>query len=279
MPTTPVNTGEIIQAATINSLVTAGAWNSLESGSGTTPNAYKVKFDGTGTNGNAIASLTDGLIVTFGALATNSGPATLEVLKSGGTFGTRPLTKTGNLPLVGGDIRAGQMVVAMFNGAGNRFEMIGPGVPNLVSAHGVEVVTTNSLNLAVAGQYYTNAAWTSANWMTDAGFWAAGANANKIIIPSGLSGKYFVRAVVQFGVINTSCVIGLAVGANGSYTPWAYEQRTIPISAGANTIVSTSVVINLTAGQDLTFSLVQTAGSNTALVAAGTSMQAIMIGA
>ena len=122
MALAPVLAGSIIQAGTINNLVSAIDWFSADTG---VANAYKVTFDGvTGANKNTIAALTDGLIISFRAVNANSAASTLQVVgASGVTVATPPITKNGSVVLVSGDIKAGQVVVVVYNATSTRFEM------------------------------------------------------------------------------------------------------------------------------------------------------------
>lgn len=327
----PVQPGGIIQANTINNLVSAIDWFSADTG---TAASYKVTFDGvTGANKNSITTLTDGLFITFRAVNANTGAATLQVVGPGSvTVGTPPITRNGGTALVAGDIKASQLVVVVYNAANTRFELQNPGtiaaaavvsgtlpvarggtglaafalgsIPyasaaNVLSAlpvgaagrvlgvvgtapawvmapaaHGVELITTNSLSLT-NNTLTVNAAWTSASWQTDAGYWASG---NQITIPAGLGGKYFVRAVIQFPAIATSCVVSLQLDVNGVTSPLRTSQLTIPASSGGPTILDISTVLNLAATNTLQFRAQQASGGTVALVAAGTALQATLIG-
>ena len=327
----PVQPGGIIQANTINNLVSAIDWFSADTGTAT---SYKVTFDGvTGANKNTISALTDGLIITFRAVNANTGAATLQVVGAGGaTIATPPITHNGSLALVAGDIKAGQVVVVVYNAASTRFEMQSAGtiaaaavvsgtlpvarggtglaafalgsIPyasaanvlsalpvgavgrvlgvvgtapawvNAPAARGLELITTNSLSL-VNNTLTVNAAWTSASWQTDAGYWASG---NQITIPAGLGGKYFVRVVIQFPAIATSCLVSLQIDVNAVTSPLRTKQFTIPVSSGGPTILDISTVLNLAATNTLQFRAQQASGATVALVAAGTAMQATLIG-
>lgn len=327
----PVQPGGIIQANTINNLVSAIDWFSADTGTAT---SYKVTFDGvTGANKNTISALTDGLIITFRAVNANTGAATLQVVGAGGaTIATPPITRNGGTALVAGDIKAGQVVVVLYNATSTRFELQSAGtiaagavvsgtlpvarggtglaafalgsIPyasaanvlsalgigtagtvlgvvgsapawvNAPTARGVELITTNSLSLT-NNTLTVNAAWTSASWQSDAGYWASG---NQITIPAGLGGKYFVRAVVQFPAIATSCLVSLQIDVNAVTSPLRTKQLTIPVSSGGPTILDISTVLNLAATNTLQFRVQQASGATVALVAAGTSMQATLIG-
>lgn len=327
----PVQPGGIIQANTVNNLVSAIDWFSADTGTAT---SYKVTFDGvTGANKNTISALTDGLIITFRAVNANTGAATLQVVGAGGaTIATPAITRNGGTALVAGDIQAGQVVVVLYNATSSRFELQSAGtiaagavvsgtlpvarggtglsafalgsIPyasaanvlsalaigtagrvlgvvgttptwvNAPTARGVELITTNSLSVP-NNTLTVNAAWTSASWQSDAGYWASG---NQITIPAGLGGKYFVRAVVQFPAIATSCLVSLQIDVNAVTSPLRTKQLTIPVSSGGPTILDISTVLNLAATNTLQFRVQQASGATVALVAAGTAMQATLIG-
>lgn len=327
----PVQPGGIIQANTINNLVSAIDWFSADTGTAT---SYKVTFDGVnGANKNTISALSDGLIITFRAVNANTGAATLQVVGAGGaTIATPAITRNGGTALVAGDIKAGQVVVVLYNATSTRFELQSAGtiaagavvsgtlpvarggtglsafalgsIPyasaanvlsalpigtagrvlgvvgttptwvNAPTARGVELITTNSLSVP-NNTLTVNAAWTSASWQSDAGYWASG---NQITIPAGLGGKYFVRAVVQFPAIATSCLVSLQIDVNAVTSPLRTKQLTIPVSSGGPTILDISTVLNLAATNTLQFRVQQASGATVALVAAGTAMQATLIG-
>ena len=118
----PVQPGGIIQAPTINNLVSAIDWFSADTGTAT---VYRVTFDGvTGANKNTISTLTNGLIITFRAVNANTGAATVQVVGAGSVvIATPAITRNGGTALVAGDIQAGQVVVLIYNATSTRFEM------------------------------------------------------------------------------------------------------------------------------------------------------------
>ena len=270
----PVASGDLIQAETINNLVSGSVWYSNDSG---TANAYEVTFDGSGSNGNLVSVLTSGQFVSFGALNTNTGPSTLAVLGVGGTVlapGPRNITKGGR-SLLAGEIRAGQIVQLVYNGNVGSWELLNSAIPALVQAHGVELVTTLTYTLP-NNTLTVSPNWTSANWQSDSSaYWTSG---NQITIPAGLGGKYFVRAVCQLPPIEVSCVVSLQIDVNSIGSQLQGQQRTIPISGGANTIFDLSVVLNVVPGDQIRMRVLQTSGASVNVVLSGTSLQAIMIG-
>lgn len=151
------------------------------------------------------------------------------------------------------------------------------GLPTWVNAattHGVQLITTNSTSLATAVNT-VNAAWTSASWQTDAGYWASG---NAITIPAGLGGKYFVKAIVQFPAFAAATLISMELDIGGVGSAIVSEQRQVPISPSP-TILTVCAVLNLAAANTLTFKALQSSGSTVATIAAGTMMQAVLLGA
>ena len=136
------------------------------------------------------------------------------------------------------------------------------------------MITTNSTSLATAVNT-VNAAWTSASWQTDAGYWASG---NAITIPAGLGGKYFVKAIVQFPAFAAATLISMELDIGGVGSAIVSEQRQVPISPSP-TILTICAVLNLAAANTLTFKALQSSGSTVATIAAGTMMQAVLLGA
>ena len=326
----PVQPGGIIQAPTINNLVSATDWFSADTGTAT---VYRVTFDGvTGTNKNTISTLTNGLIITFRAVNANTGAATVQVVGAGSVvIATPAITRNGGTALVAGDIQAGQVVVLVYNATSTRFEMqnasriaatsittgtlpvarggtglaafalgsfpyasaanvlsartigtagqvlgVSGGLPTWVNAgttRGVQLITTNSTSLTTAVNT-VNAAWTSASWQTDAGYWASG---NAITIPAGLGGKYFVKAIVQFPAFAAATLISMELNVGGVGSAIISEQRQIPASPSP-TILSVCAVLNLVATNTLTFKCLQSSGATVATVAPGTMMQAVLLG-
>ena len=87
-----------------------------------------------------------------------------------------------------------------------------------------------------------------------------------------------MRAVIQFPAIATSCVVSLQLDVNGVTSPLRTKQLTIPASSGGPTILDISTVLNLAATNTLQFRAQQASGGTVALVAAGTALQATLIG-
>jgi hypothetical protein len=115
----PVATGQVIKADTINSLGSAVAWFSEDSG---TANSYQVTFTGAAPNYNTISSLNNGQILNFIAANANTSSSTLQV----NSLTAQPITRQGN-PLTTGDIVAGQMITVVYNADSTRFELVGSG--------------------------------------------------------------------------------------------------------------------------------------------------------
>jgi hypothetical protein len=275
MALAPVVSGDLIQAGTINNIVSGAIWYSSDSG---TANSYKVTFDGTTTNKNKITGpLTAGLLISFTASATNTGASTLAVVgPSGVVVATPPICKANGAALSPGDIVANQMVTVIYNAAQARFEQISS-APSSVSnpvARGVELLTSNPYVLPNLTSV-SNPVWTANVWQSDPGYWTPGSNV--ITIPAGLGGKYFVKAVIQFPVMPNTCVVVL--GLNNGSPPVAYTQYYIPPSAGAHTVVDISAVLTLGAGATISFFALQNTGAEVALVSSGSSIQAVLIGA
>lgn len=265
----PVASGDLIQAGTINNIVSGSVWYSSDSG---TANLYKVTFDGTTTNKNKITGpLTAGLLISFTASATNTGASTLAVVgPSGVVVATPPIRWPNGAALSPADIVANQMVTVIYNAAQTRFELLSSA--SIPVARGVELLTTNAMVLTPLTNV-PNTAWTSNVWQSDPGYWSPGSSV--ITIPTGLGGKYFVKVVIQFPVMPNSCVVALGLNSG---SPLAYTQFYIPPSAGANTIVNLSAVLTLAAGATISFFALQNTTSSVTLVASGTSIQAVLIG-
>ena len=113
MPTAfqSVNPGDIIEAAHPNQFI--NPIQNLESGkpwfgedSGTT-NAFEVDLD------PAPSAYVEGMLVHFKATSGVTGPATLNV----NTLGAKALLKEDGVSLASGDILAGQMLSAVYDGA------------------------------------------------------------------------------------------------------------------------------------------------------------------
>jgi hypothetical protein len=270
MALAPVASGDLIQAGTINNIVSGAVWFSAGSGSA---NNYIVTFDGvTGNNKNKItAPLKAGLLISFTAPATNTGASTLAVVGPSGLVATPYIKKSTGADLRAGDIIANQMVTVMYNEAQTRFELISSASTPI--AHGVELLTSNPYVLPNLTSV-SNPVWTANVWQSDPGYWTAGSNV--ITIPAGLGGKYFVKAVIQFPVMPNSCVVVL--GLNNGSPPVAYTQYYIPPSAGAHTVVDISAVLTLGAGATISFFALQNTGATVNLVPSGSSIQAVLIG-
>ena len=118
----PVIAGEIIEAESVNLLASGAAYFSVDNGN--SANVYKVKFDGTTSNANAMGSLENGTIINFIAAHTNSGASTLEVIGASGSLGVKDIKKQGSTALVSGDIQTGQVVTVIYNVTSNRFELV-----------------------------------------------------------------------------------------------------------------------------------------------------------
>ena len=266
----PVASGDLIQAGTINNIVSGAVWFSAGSGPA---NTYSVTFDGvTGNNNNKITGpLTNGLLISFTAPASNSGASTLAVVGPSGVVATVPIKKSNGAALDPGDILSNQVVTVVYNAGQTRFELISSG--NTPLAHGVQLLTSNAQDLPNLTQVH-NPVWTSSVWQSDPGYWTTGSDV--ITIPAGLGGKYFVKAVIQFPVMPNSCVITLGL-SDGS--PLAYVQHYIPASPGAHTVLDVSAVLTLAAGATIYFVALQYTGAPVSLVPSGTSIQAILIGA
>ena len=162
----PVASGDLIQAETINKIVNGSVWYSNDSG---TVNAYKVTFGGTGLNGNIVSVLASGQFISFGAVHTNTGASTLTVIGVGGTgLAPGPLNITkGGRSLMGGEIRAGQLVQLVYNGNVGSWELLNS---DMVQARGVELLTSNPHVLPNLTNV-PNPAWTANVWQSDPGYW------------------------------------------------------------------------------------------------------------
>jgi hypothetical protein len=224
----PVNTGDIIQASTVNGLVNGSIWYSADTGVAGVTNPYKVTFDGVAGNKNKItAPLNDGLIVTFKASFTNvinsafTGAATLEIIGPSGTLGLKPIVKGGGLPLAPSDIRAGEMVTVVYNAVSNRFQLL---TMALGSAHGASALLAVDTPAA-------NMVWTAiplgSPQFDNGGFYNAATN-TRLTVPSGLDGTYLVIFTAGFAA-NTVGRRYATVRLNGSslgdrpQTPSVYD--------------------------------------------------------
>jgi hypothetical protein len=175
--------------------------------------------------------------------------------------------------LAANDLRLGQIVSLVYDQGNDRFHLL-PSTSSGLEARGIQLVTTNAISVA-NGVNTVNAAWTGFTWRSESGYWTSG---NAITIPPGLAGKYFVRAVVQYPAIPQSCVLSIQLDVNGIGNLLHTEQRVIPISGGANTILTVSSILNLASNDLVTFKTLQSSGSTVNTVASGTIIQAVRIG-
>lgn len=269
MAIAPVNTGDIIQASTINGLVNGSIWLSLETG---VVNAYKVTYGGLTPNFNTITGLTNGLMINFVASIANTGPATLQVVGAGGALigSPVPITKFGSAALAPRDIKANQAICVIYNLAQARFEMVTPTtVPGI---RGVQVLTTNTM--AVAAAPVVNPAWTSALQLDT--YWTSPSNA--IVVPAGLAGSYFVTATVQFPAFNgVAAWASLGINVNGTASPFMFQVAQMPANVNAPVTLTVTGALNLAVGNSLTFSIAGSRIGQTT-VAANTTMQAFLLG-
>lgn len=274
MPNAPVNTGDIIQAATITGLVNGSIWHSADSG---TASAYKVVFDGTGTNSNRITSLTNGQIITFIAGASNTvngGASTLQV--QGATLlPAAPLTKSGGAQLLKGDIAAGQLVAAVYVASPGRFELL----TTTIRAHAVKGQLAADVTL-VTGNYSSDLNWTVTSTGNEAspfdtdGFFSSG-TPNRLTIPVGLSGRYQIIFKAQFAGNGNGSRYSL-VAVNGIQR----ELQASPVpSALGDTYLIINSVMTLTAGQLVQAKCYQDSGGPLTLRAAETFLTLIWLGA
>lgn len=177
MPSAPVATGEIIQAATIQGLVNGSIWFSGDNGA---VNAYQVTFNGTTPNFNNITNLNDGLMVTFRALNSNTAAATLQI----GALGAKPIVKSGGLSLLANDIRVGQIVSLVYDSVNARFNLLGGQLPASYAASIAKAADT----MILPGVFVLQ---TNFNLLYDTGGLYDSVS-GKLKIPAGLSGQYLI---------------------------------------------------------------------------------------
>ena len=219
----PVQTGDLIQASTVNGLVNGSIWYSLDTG---IVNAYKVTFNGAAPNLNKISALTDGLIITFKALIANSGPSTLEVIgASGVSLGVLPIVRGNGNGLVLGfkDIRPGMITVIYNSVSGGRFELLTPTTGPTKAARCAK--PTDSVA--------ANAAWTVQPLslvLFDNGPFFNAASPNQLTIPTSMGGAYVVTLTASFEANSVGAryadilVNSVSTGARTSATSWVSES-------------------------------------------------------
>ena len=112
-------------------------------------NAYTLSINSTDT-------LYDGQVLGFEANHSNTGAATLNVTNSGGSAqGAKAIRKFYNVPLVTGDITAGQKVLVVYDSAEDFFQLLTPKLPTeLVQAIGTTEASATTLALDGDGNIY-----------------------------------------------------------------------------------------------------------------------------
>ena len=171
--------------------------------------AYQVDCSGAGANPRPITAYAKGQLITFKALSSNTGPASLEVIGPSGSLSPLEITKNGGEPLAEGDIEGGQIVAVMYNDeASGRFEMVGSsagGGGGLLFGDGSDDDVVLSSNTSLSGhQYYQNLEVQSGVSLVTNGF--------KIYVRDTLT----LEGTIEFNGTDASDSSGATVGAAGS---------------------------------------------------------------
>lgn len=268
----PVNSGDIVQASTINGLANGSIFYSPDTGAA---NAYQVTFNGSGSNLNKLTVLNEGLVITFRAANTNTyvaaptggytGASTLEVLGASGTLGVKPIAKGGGLPLSPNDIRAGQIYTVVYDATNSRFNFMGPQIPTAYGAYTVKDVTQSLPTNTWATQ-------TTSLIRDSGGYWNSATS--KLTIPAGLAGRYLITWKATFSA-NSSGLRYLDVWRNGA----TLLQETAALIPGIDFGFTLTTIQNLAAGDTIQGACWQNSGSTLTIQLPGTGLALAYLGA
>lgn len=261
----PVNGGDLIQASTINGLANGSVFYSPDIG---VSNSCKVTFDGvTGNNKNRISALTDGLVITFQAAATNTGASTLEIMGPAGSLGLKSIVRGNSTPLAPSDIRTGQAVTVVYLAGAGRFQLITS--PVGIGYGAVTAVTADTP--------LTNMTWTTLPFGTltydSGGYWNTGSN-TVLTIPTGLDGLYLVILTVDFA-FNATGLRYCSIALNGSNT----SDRTVtipPVGSLTDVFIVMPLVLRLYAGDTIGGVAWQSSGASLSVRGAGGTRMALV---
>jgi hypothetical protein len=271
----PVASGDLIQAETINNIVSGAVWFSTGSGSA---NNYSVTFDGvTGNNKNKITGpLTAGLLISFTAPATNTGASTLAVLGPSGPVATPPIKKSDGAELGAGDIVANQVVTVVYNAAQTRFELIssqgGLGSITLADLPSLPRVSC----FKSADQSIPANVWTPLVWQSGQQF------GGLITLPSSTAtvvqaGLYLISAAVQWAWTGDTPPQRFAA----FFTDGPAVMDLTPLvesTSATNLICSLHRVLPMTVGQDISVQVYHSCTSNQTVMLNSSSFQVTYLG-
>lgn len=270
----PVASGDLIQAETINNIVSGAVWFSAGNGSA---NNYSVTFDGvTGNNKNKITGpLTAGLLISFTAPATNTGASTLAVVGPSGLVTTPPIKKSDGSELGAGDIVANQVVTVVYNASQTRFELIssqgGLGSITLADLPSLPRASCfKSVDQSIPANVWTPLVWQNAQQF-----------GGLITLPSSTAtvvqaGLYLVSASVQWAWTGNTPSYRFASFTDGTavfdLTPM--EEATIP----TNLVCSFHRVLPMTVGQNIWIQVYHSCTSNQTVMLNSSSFQITYLG-
>ena len=125
----------------------------------TVTNAYIVTLT------TALAGYSDGMLVCFKAVTTNTGAATINVVTSTATLGVKSLTRHAGGAMAAGDLAAGQFYNFRYNSSTDNFELQQAALSEITGGASIVVASsladdpapTLSANLKVSSYYFTDA--------------------------------------------------------------------------------------------------------------------------